>query len=257
MSYIVGVPAGLGGDPLIPVQNIHGLRRVGGATRGVIREEADACQIGDPGFCRRGCFADCWSGPPRLMVLWGLQKASAGISFDALVAALRATSPTALLGSLAATFLSFAALLGYDLSGLRYAGARPPFTAAFLASFCGFAIGNTVGLGAFSGGAVRYRLYSAAGLSPGQIARIILFIAIAFGIGLATITALGLVLRADEVSRLLGAPAVPLRSAAAVILALAIVFLSFCAVRRRPLRLGPVDFTPPGAPLVLTQIGLT
>ena len=96
------------------------------------------------------------------MVLWGLQKASAGISFDAMVAALLATSPTALLGSLAATCLSFIALLGYDLSGLRYAGARPPLTAVLLASFCGFAIGNTVGLGAFSGGAVRYRLYSAA-----------------------------------------------------------------------------------------------
>jgi hypothetical protein len=109
------------------------------------------------------------------MVLWGLQKASAGISFDAIVAGIRATSPTALLGSFAATFLSFIALLGYDLSGLRYAGARPPFTAALLASFCGFAIGNTVGLGAFSGGAVRYRLYSAAGLSPGQIARVIFF----------------------------------------------------------------------------------
>ena len=153
------------------------------------------------------------------IVLWGLQKASAGISFDAMVAGIRGTSPTALLGSLAATFLSFAALLGYDLSGLRYAGARTPFTAALIASFCGFAIGNTVGLGAFSGGAVRYRLYSAAGLSPGQIARVIFFIAIAFGIGLATITALGLVLRADEVSRLLGAPPEPLRSAAAVILA--------------------------------------
>ena len=92
------------------------------------------------------------------MVLWGLQKATAGISFDAIVAALRATSPSALLASVAATFLSFVALLGYDLSGLRYVGARPPLTAALLASFCGFAIGNTVGLGAFSGGAVRYRL---------------------------------------------------------------------------------------------------
>ena len=133
------------------------------------------------------------------MVLWALQKACAGISFDAMVAALRATSPVALLGSLAATFLSFIALLGYDLSGLRYVGARPPFKVVLLASFCGFAIGNTVGLGAFSGGAVRYGLYSAAGLSPGQIARVIFFIAIAFGIGLATIAALGLVLRAGEV----------------------------------------------------------
>ena len=92
------------------------------------------------------------------VVLWALQKASTGVSFDAMVAALRATSPAALLGSLAATFLSFIALLGYDLSGLRYVGARPPFKVVLLASFCGFAIGNTVGLGAFSGGAVRYRL---------------------------------------------------------------------------------------------------
>jgi phosphatidylglycerol lysyltransferase len=191
------------------------------------------------------------------MVLWGLQKASAGVSFDAMVTALRATSPTALLGSLAATFLSFIALLGYDLSGLRYAGARPPLRAALLASFCGFAIGNTVGLGAFSGGAVRYRLYSAAGLSPGQIARVILFIAIAFGIGLATIAALGLVLQAGEVSGLLGAPPEPLRSAAATILALATVFLSFCAVRRTPLRLGPIELAPPGVHVVLIQIGLT
>jgi phosphatidylglycerol lysyltransferase len=208
------------------------------------------------GLLRRpliGVFAVVLGG----IVLWGLQKASSGISFDAMVTALRATPPTALLGSLAATFLSFVALLGYDFSGLHYAGARPPFITALLASFCGFAIGNTVGLGAFSGGAVRYRLYSAAGLSPGQIARVIFFIAIAFGVGLATITALGLVLRAEEVSRLLGAPPEPLRSAAAAILTLAIIFLSFCAVRRRPLRLGPVELASPGAHLVLIQIGLT
>jgi phosphatidylglycerol lysyltransferase len=191
------------------------------------------------------------------MVLWGLQKATAGISFDAMVATLRATSPSALLASVAATFLSFVALLGYDLSGLRYVGARPPLTAALLASFCGFAIGNTVGLGAFSGGAVRYRLYSAAGLSPGQIARVIFFIAIAFGIGLATITALGLVVRAEEVGGLLGAPSEPLRSAAAVILVSALAFLFFCAARRTPLQLGPVEFAPPGVHLVLIQIGLT
>ena len=64
--------------------------------------------------------------------------------------------PPALLGSLAATLVSFIALLGYDLSGLRYVGARPPLRAVLLASFCGFAIGNTVGLGAFSGGAVHW-----------------------------------------------------------------------------------------------------
>jgi len=36
----------------------------------------------------------------------------------------------------------------------------------FLASFCGSALGNAVGFGALTGGAVRYRIYGAAGLRP-------------------------------------------------------------------------------------------
>ena len=76
---------------------------------------------------------------------WGLQRAAAGVSFHALVAALRATPLRALLMALAATTVSYVALFGYDLSGLRYVRARPPLSAALLASFCGYAIGNAVG----------------------------------------------------------------------------------------------------------------
>ena len=123
-----------------------------------------------------------------------------------------------------------------------------------LASFCGFAIGNAVGLGAFSGGVVRYRLYIAAGLSPGQIARTIVFISIAFGIGLATISALGLLLHAGEVSQLLAISSEPLRLVAAIILSLAVGFLIFCAMRRTPLRRGQIEIEVPDAPLVLAQI---
>src|SRR5215831_12037605 len=162
------------------------------------------------------------------MLLWAVAKATTQIDFHLLVSALWATPAGNIAAALAATGLSYLSLVGYDICGLRYARAWAPLRTVLLASFCGFAIGNSVGLGAFSGGAVRFRLYAAAGLSPGEIARVILFIAIAFGVGLATVTALGLVLRAEEVSSLLGAPPVPLRSAAGIILALATVFLLFC-----------------------------
>src|SRR5580658_1660124 len=125
-----------------------------------------------------------------VVVLWGIEKATAGIDFRLLVATLRATPAASLAAALAATALSYLGLIGYDVSALRYARAHAPLKTALLASFCGFAIGNSVGLGAFSGGAVRYRLYTAAGLSPGQIARVILFISVAFGVGLTAITAL-------------------------------------------------------------------
>jgi phosphatidylglycerol lysyltransferase len=191
------------------------------------------------------------------MVFWGIQKATAQIDFQLLVTALRATSTASLAAAFAATTLSYLALIGYDLSGLRFAGARAPLKTVMLASFCGFAIGNSVGLGAFSGGAVRYRLYTAAGLSPGQIARVILFISFAFGVGLASIAALGLVLHARQVSGLLGASPEPLRAIAALVLALAVGFLAFCATRKAPFRRGPITIDPPGVTLILIQILLT
>src|ERR1700733_3389447 len=133
------------------------------------------------------------------MVLVGIEREAAKIDFQLLVTALRATPAASLAAALAATALSYLALIGYDVSALRYARAHAPLRTILLASFSGFAIGNAVGLGAFSGGAVRYRLYTAAGLSPGQIARVVLFLSI----GLCTIAALSMILEASEVGRLL------------------------------------------------------
>ena len=191
------------------------------------------------------------------MLIWGIKKEIAQIDFHLLVSALRATPTSSLAAALAATALSYLALVGYDVSGLRYARARAPLKSILLASFCGFAVGNCVGLGAFSGGAVRYRLYTAAGLSPSQIGRAILFISIAFGVGLGVIAALGLILHAREVSGLLGASLAPLRAGAAIVLALAIGFMVFCALRRTPWRRGPIEIDAPDTKLLLTQLIFT
>ena len=191
------------------------------------------------------------------MLIWGIKKEIAQIDFHLLVSTVRATSTSSLAAALTATAVSYLALVGYDVSGLRYARARAPLKTILLASFCGFAVGNCVGLGALSGGAVRYRLYTAAGLSPGQIARAILFISIAFGVGLGVIAALGLILHAREVSELLGASPAPLRAGAATVLALAIGFIVLCTLRRTPWRRGPIEIDAPDATLVLTQLLFT
>ena len=103
------------------------------------------------------------------MLIWGIKKEIAQIDFHLLVLALRATPTSSLAAALAATALSYLALVGYDVSGLRYARARAPLKTIMLASFCDFAVGNCVGLGALSGGAVRYRLYTAAGLHRAKL----------------------------------------------------------------------------------------
>jgi phosphatidylglycerol lysyltransferase len=191
------------------------------------------------------------------LVAWAVAKATAQIDFHLLVSALWATPATNIAAAVAATAASYLSLVGYDICGLRYARAHAPLKTILLASFCGFAIGNSVGLGAFSGGAVRFRLYTAAGLSPGEIARVILFISVAIGVGLAAIAGVGLISHAAEVSPLVGVSADLLRVLAAMVLVLVVGFLVICASRQTPLRRGLLNIEPPRITLMLTQILLT
>jgi phosphatidylglycerol lysyltransferase len=97
------------------------------------------------------------------------------ISYRGLIDSLASMSSWVIVAALAATAVDFVVLSANDFGALRYAGASPPVTSTLLASFCGYALGNFIGFGALSGGAVRYRIYRAAGVSPGKIARITIY----------------------------------------------------------------------------------
>jgi phosphatidylglycerol lysyltransferase len=128
------------------------------------------------------------------------------LDYDALIDALRHTSTSALAISLCATVVSFAALAIRDLCALRYIGARAPLPAILLASFCGNALGNTVAFGGLTGGAIRYRIYGAVGITADDTARLMIFIALGFGLGLSGIGGFAALARAESISDLLGWP---------------------------------------------------
>jgi phosphatidylglycerol lysyltransferase len=81
------------------------------------------------------------------------------------------------------TILGYMALIGYDWSALCYIGKKIPFPLVAFTSFTGFSLSNTIGLSWLSGGAIRYRLYSRVGLQPVEIAQIIVFCTVGFGLG--------------------------------------------------------------------------
>lgn len=70
----------------------------------------------------------------------------AEVSYPQLIAALGTLSYTQLSFALLFTTGSFVALAGYDWSALAYVGRRLPYQTIAMASFCGYAISNTVGL---------------------------------------------------------------------------------------------------------------
>lgn len=191
------------------------------------------------------------------IVVAALHNALQGISMPAVIESLRVLPVGAVAASLAATAVSFAVLLGNDVAALRYAGGSAPPRAIALASFCGYALGNVIGFGGLSGGAVRYRLYSAAGVSPGKIARVTLFIAVAFGVGASETIAFGLLFRAPPVAALCGLPVPVLHGIGALLIAAFAVLLTLCAVRPVALRIGPVAIESPGSRLLLAQLFVT
>jgi len=109
------------------------------------------------------------------------------------------------------TLLGYAALVGYDWSALKYVGKKLPFPLVAFTSFTGFSLGNTIGASWLSGGAVRYRLYSRVGLSASEIAMIVAFCTVGFGIGEMLVGGMALIIHPDVFSDYLKIPPVFIR----------------------------------------------
>lgn len=124
------------------------------------------------------------------------------VRYDDVVGALAATRPSAILLALFFTALSFLSLICYDLNAIEYIGKKLPFPHVALTAFSAYAVGNTAGFGAL-GGAIRYRAYTRLGLSPEDIGRIIAFVTLSFGLGLAGVAAIALIVIADEIGPLI------------------------------------------------------
>ncbi|MBP1852056.1 bifunctional lysylphosphatidylglycerol flippase/synthetase MprF [Rhizobium halophytocola] len=102
------------------------------------------------------------------------------------------------------TALSFATLCLYDFNALAFIRRKLPRSEVLLTAFSAYAVGNVAGFGALSGGAIRYRAYTRAGLRPEEIAKVIAFVTLSFSLGLVLITALLLLPLSPEIGDIIG-----------------------------------------------------
>jgi len=81
------------------------------------------------------------------------------------------------------TVIAYGVLTIYDRLGSVYAGKPISYLRTSLASFCAYTLAHNLGFAAVSGAAVRYRFYAAWGLTPVEIAKVIAFTSLTFGLG--------------------------------------------------------------------------
>ncbi|KQV66086.1 bifunctional lysylphosphatidylglycerol flippase/synthetase MprF [Rhizobium sp. Root1220] len=161
------------------------------------------------------------------------------VRYDDVVQALAATKVSSILLALLFTGLSFMALICYDINAIDYVGRKLPLPQVALTAFSAYAVGNTAGFGALSGGAIRYRAYSRLGLKPEEIGRVIAFVTLSFGLGLAGVAAIALLVIADQIAPLINVSSFLLRLVAgAIIAALGVVLI--IGRGDRALKIGPI-----------------
>ncbi|TCZ55580.1 phosphatidylglycerol lysyltransferase domain-containing protein [Roseicella aquatilis] len=115
--------------------------------------------------------------------IYVVQKEFRTLSVAEIREAMGAISALALWKAAGWTVLAYLVLAIYDKLGSIYAGHPVSWAKSFLASFCGYSLAHNLGFAAVSGAAVRYRLYSAWGLSPLEIAKVVGFTSLTYGLG--------------------------------------------------------------------------
>jgi len=189
-----------------------------------------------------------------VLVLYALYHLLRSISYDDIRDAAEDLSSSQIILAILATAGSFLALSGYDSSALHYIGVRLPYRTIALASFCGYALTNTIGFGYISGSSVRYRLYLDAGLDDQQVAKVIAFCFLAFACGIYVVAGVVLIAHPEELARLLGLSSRVLRAAGALTVIPFIFFIILTIVRREPIKIGSWRLLLPSWQIVLGQL---
>src|SRR5207245_3449493 len=116
-----------------------------------------------------------------------------GIDVAEVIDAIKGTEPSQI--ALAALFVAagYFTLTFYDWFAVRAIGRTDvPYRVNALAAFTSYSIGHNVGASVFTGGAVRYRIYSAWGLNAIDVAKICFLAGLTFWLGNAAVLGLGI-----------------------------------------------------------------
>lgn len=189
-----------------------------------------------------------------MMVLYNMLH---NINYDEVVRAVRGTRTTHIV--VAALFVAggYFTLTFYDLFALRTIGrTEVPYRIAALAGFTSYSVGHNIGATVFTGGAVRYRIYSGYGLDAVEVAKICFVAGLTFWLGNAAMLGLGIASTPHAASPITQLPDWMNRILAFVILGVLACYIAWVWSAPREIGKGGWKVHLPNGPLTLIQIGI-
>src|SRR6201999_960615 len=145
----------------------------------------------------------------------------------------------------------------YDLFAVRAIGhTEIPYRINALAAFTSYSIGHNVGASVFTGGAVRYRIYSGWGLNAIDVAKICFLAGLTFWLGNAAVLGLGIAYHPEAATAIDQLPPWLNRLIAFVIILALVGYVVWVWMQPRRVGRGPWTVVLPDGPLTLLQIAI-
>jgi len=213
-----------------------------------------------PAPAERGLWR--WVGPLATLLVFGavvlvLHHQLARLHVKSVLQHLHAIPRAQVLAALGFTALSYWLLTTYEVLALRYLRRAIPYTRILFTSFIAYSFGHTLGFAAFTGAAIRFRLYATACISAIEVATISAFCSLSLGIGLATVAGLSLLLAPTHAARVLHLYHTWSLLVGALLLAAVIAYALWACLARGKLEIRGWALRAPGAAIGLAQIGLS
>ena len=202
-----------------------------------------------------------WVGPLAALlvftlVVWVLHHQLAHLHVKRVFAHLHAIPSRQILAALGFTALSYWLLTTYELLALRYLRRAIPYTRIVFNAFIAYSFSHTLGFSAFTQTAIRLRLYATARISAIDVAMVSVFCSVSFGIGLATVSGLSLVLSPEHAAKLLHLDQRWAELVGMLLLALVCTYALWASLARGTLEIRGWALRAPGPAIGLTQITL-
>ena len=200
-----------------------------------------------------------WVGPLAALlvfsaVVYVLHRELAQLHLRKVFAQLHDLPRRSILTALACTAASYWLLSFYDLLALRYLRKSIAYARIVFTSFIAYSFGHTLGFAAFTGAAIRFRLYATAGITAIDVATISAFSSLSIGIGLAAIAGVSFLIGPTHTVAVLHLHRGLSLTVGASLLAAIVAYAAWCSFAKIDLEIRGWSLRAPGPLIGLTQI---
>ena len=202
-----------------------------------------------------------WVGPTLALlvfagVVWVLHREMAHLHIRSVWTHLHEIPRRNVIAALCFTGLSYWLLSTYEWLALRYLVRQIAYSRVVFTSFIAYSFGHTLGFAAFTGAAIRFRLYATAGITAVEVATISAFCSLSIGIGLALIAGFSLLLAPDQAALVLHLGRTWLMLIGGLLLGLVMAYGIWASLSKSTLEIRGWALRAPGPAIALPQIAL-